>query len=129
MPERVDMVELVKDFHRKYGGEYLGAPRNLEAKEHGFRIGCMLEELCEYQTARNKEDLEMQLDSLVDAVYFVIGTAVRQGFDFDEAFLRVHLANMRKIKAKTPEMSKRGSCLDVVKPEGWVPPDLSDLVK
>jgi len=36
---------------------------------------------------------------------------------------------MKKVRAATDGSdSKRGSSLDVVKPEGWIAPDLSDLV-
>jgi len=68
-----------------------------------------------------------QLDALVDLAYVVLGTAFMHGFDFNEAWRRVHAANMQKVRATSPDVSKRNSSLDVVKPEGWTPPDLSDL--
>ena len=58
-----------------------------------------------------------------------MGTAERQGMleVFDEAFKRVILANCKK---EIGQNQKRGSFqLDLVKPEGWTAPDLSDLVQ
>jgi predicted HAD superfamily Cof-like phosphohydrolase len=69
------------------------------------------------------------LDGLVDLVYVALGTAYLHGFDFREAWRRVHFANMNKVRASQDGSdSKRGSSYDVIKPPGWRPPDHSDLV-
>ena len=47
--------------------------------------------------------------------------------NFQEAWDRVHAANMAKERGN-PKTSKYGSGFDIVKPEGWTAPDLSDLV-
>lgn len=82
-------------------------------------------------------DLEKALDGLVDLAYVLAGTALLHGFGnkhelgktiIGEAWQRVHNANMRKIRATSAEESKRKSGFDVVKPEGWQPPKLHDLV-
>lgn len=87
----------------------------------------MFEELQEYCDASATNDLEGMLDALVDLTYVVLGTAYLHGFDFNEAFRRVHEANMKKIRAVSKHDSKRGTSYDVVKPAGWEPADLSDL--
>ena len=69
-----------------------------------------------------------QLDALVDQLYIIYGTAYLQGFDIDAAFQKVHEANMKKIRTEREEDSKRGSKFDVVKPEGWTPPDLTEFL-
>lgn len=88
-----------------------------------YRFRFMLEELTEYAQASAEGNREDMLDALVDLVYVAIGTAVSQGFAFNEAFKRVHEANMKKVKGA----SKRYA-YDIVKPEGWTPPKLGDLV-
>jgi len=88
----------------------------------------MNEEWQEYCDAHVVDDLEGMLDALVDLTYVVLGTAYLHGFDFNEAFRRVHEANMKKVRAEAKTDSKRGTAYDVVKPEGWTPPDLGDLV-
>ena len=73
--------------------------------------------------------LAEQLDACVDLSVFAMGTAERQGFDFNKAWSRVHAANMAKELATKASDSKRDFEIDLVKPEGWQAPDLTDLVK
>lgn len=148
----------IADFHQKFDLTYDGNARQLPEDLIEFRIKFMGEELDEYVTHASEtavellgpegddhsqedgggftpnryavvEGLEGQLDALVDLVYVALGTAYLQGFDFNEAWARVHAANMKKRKALPDGSdSKRGSPHDVVKPEGWEPPIHTDLV-
>ena len=146
----MSMFDDIKAFHEKFDLKYNGAPRWLPQDLDHFRTGFLAEELAEYTTddktvqadiIRNVKrgtvirpsdtppSLEKQLDALVDLVYVALGTAYLHGFDFDEAWRRVHAANMKKIRATLSEQSARGSIHDVVKPPGWTAPNLSDLVR
>lgn len=119
-----NMLTLVKAMHSKFG--ITAEKVNFSEEEKKFRICAMQEELDEYKEASTKED---ELDALVDLVVFALGTAERQGLIkvFEEAFNRVMEANIKK---EVGTNKKRGSFqLDLVKPEGWTAPDLSDLVK
>ena len=138
----------IQDFHKKFGLVYDGNARHLPPDLIEFRRRFLGEELDEYNESSDLTTVELstsnpdgaehqvitkllsdQLDALVDLVYVALGTAYLQGFDFDEAWRRVHAANMAKKKAEPDGSdSKRGSPHDVVKPEGWVAPDLIDLV-
>lgn len=98
------------------------------------RVGLAKEEMIEYASAAEQlairpsvEDAKDFLDASVDIVYAIMATCASLGFDFDEAWRRVHSANMAKERAKDAN-NKRGSAYDVVKPKGWTPPDLTDLV-
>lgn len=142
----VSFLKDVEEFHRKFGLEYNGKPRALDLQLGAFRHDFKHEELSEWQRSqfallrvlaadsRNNVDvshhLEQQLDALVDLAYVLFGTVHLQGFGpiFEEAWRRVHEANMAKVRAERAEDSKRGSTFDVVKPEGWLPPEHSDLV-
>lgn len=73
--------------------------------------------------------MEQQLDALVDLVYVALGTAALQGFDFEEAWRRVHASNMLKTRHSSTNPGKRNSRYDVVKPAGWIRPNLKDLVQ
>lgn len=117
----VDYVSKMLEFRQKFMQQYEGPPRALPDSLMKFRIKFMREELDEYVQASIDDNLEEQLDALVDLAYVVIGTALDHGFDFDEAFRRVHAANMRK---EYDPMHRKG----MRKPEGWRAPDLSDLV-
>ena len=124
----INFVGDIYDFHEKFGLKYSGPPRELLSDMGMFRIRFMKEELDEYGQACLDGNKAKQLDALVDLVYVAIGTAYLQGFDFTEAWRRVHAANMKKVRAVEASASVRGSVYDVVKPPGWQAPNLEDLV-
>lgn len=115
------MINQIIEMHKHF--KISDVAFSLEEKQ--FRIAAMKEELQEYIDAINPED---ELDALVDLIVFALGTVDRQGWSnvFDTAFNRVMVANMAK---QVGPQQKRGSfALDLVKPEGWEPADLTDLV-
>lgn len=146
LEEVPDMMGDVTQFHQHFGLEYLGKPRMLPHGLFQFRHKFAIEEVMEHAEEQPKLDsaiaradhreivnsLETQLDSLVDEVYVALGTAYLQfgGKVFNEAWRRVHVANMLKVRAEADEdaRSHRDTKYDVVKPEGWVAPDHRDLV-
>lgn len=120
------MMQDNADFQKKFGLAYDGPPRELPEGLAMLKNKHLLEELYEYRIAVS---LEKKLDALVDLVYVAVGTAYQHGFDFNEAWRRVHAANMTKVRAQPDGSdSARGSGYDIVKPKDFVPPDLSDLV-
>lgn len=139
------MFEQVVAFHEKFGLQYKNGPRVLDKKELEFRIECHREELREFEDAVNTmENLLSQglhenhsdmlsareeiFDALLDGIYFYLGTCHRMGFDAEEGFRRVNAANMSKKLPEQGTKTKRGWHMEVVKPEGWKPPNLLDLV-
>lgn len=127
------MFEDVAAFHEKFGLEQentktlVGALFGISEEEWKLRHDRLQEELDEYWDAVNAGNDVETLDALVDLVYIALGTAYRRGWDFNEAWRRVHEANMAKERGK-PSTSKYNSGFDIVKPEGWQPPNLNDLV-
>lgn len=114
-----DLVAMLKEFQTKFD-----MPKgNFEPKFLTERQNMMYEELCEIAKACVQNNPEGVLDGLVDLVYFAIGTATLLDYDFNEAFRRVHAANMQKVRAYTER-----SAVDLIKPHGWKSPDLHDLV-
>ena len=103
---------------------YYGPPRALPPDLFEFRIKFLMEEVEEYADAAYTGNREKMFDSLIDLVYVALGTAHLHGFNFAEGWARVHAANMTKMKGP----SERSALYDVIKPPGFVPPDLSDLV-
>jgi len=118
--------QLVREFHEKFGLAYNDGPRLLGTDEQKFRLTCLHEELDEYEEAVFNGDQHEQLDALVDLVYFACGTAHRNGWNFDEAFRRVHAANMTKVL--DPAKQRRGWKQEINKPDGWQGPVLDDLI-
>jgi predicted HAD superfamily Cof-like phosphohydrolase len=127
-PDRPNAVGMVREFHEKFKLHYRGKPRFLPKELSDLSIHCLYEEVEEYQDAVNAGDLEGQFDALIDLTYFALGRAYLHGFPFEEGFERVHAKNMEKRRARKPSEGKRGSLFDVVKPEGWTPPVLTDLI-
>jgi hypothetical protein len=117
------MLDKISELHQQFG--ITAEAVRFEEAEKIFRIRCLQEELDEYSDAAAPED---ELDALVDLVVFAFGTAERQGYlpVFEEAFNRVMVANMQKELG--PNTKRGGFQIDMVKPEGWVAPDLTDLV-
>jgi hypothetical protein len=121
-----DFFAMVSEFQKKFGHEKPVHPIALSDEMDKLKRIHLAEELEEYADAVCLEDC---LDALVDLVYVALGTAYSHGFDFNEAFRRVHEANMRKERATDSKQSKRGTSLDIIKPVGWKPAYLGDLVK
>jgi len=121
------LIDDVEEFYRKVLNHHAPVEvRDLTPVETAYRLEFLKEELNEYQDALLAQDRAEQLDALVDLVFVAIGTArLFQGFDFEEAWRRVHAANLKKVGGG---VSKRGHALDTGKPPGWQAPDLTDLV-
>lgn len=113
-----DLIQDVFEFANKFGFAYEGPARELPPAQRTLRYNRLVSEMDEFVQAFEKGDHTGQLDALVDLVYVAIGTAIAHGWDFDRAWSRVHKANMTKIR----------DGIDVIKPPGFVHPDLSDLV-
>ncbi len=126
----VDMLEDIAEFHQKFKLAPTAKPSLLEIPDMAYRIQFLFEEMQELVDAFEEENLEKQFDALIDLVYVALGTGYLMGLPFGEGWARVHKANMQKVRAenKDDERSKRGHHWDVVKPEGWEPPYLKDLV-
>lgn len=122
-------IQMVTEFHEKFGLKIDSSFRFLDKKEQKFRNGAKFEELAEYIEAVAMADPEEILDALVDLQYFVLGTVHRHGLAevFDIAFRRVHAANMAKEVNHTNQ--RRGFELEVTKPVDWQPPYLHDLIE
>jgi len=73
-------------------------------------------------------DLEAFFDGLIDLNYVSYGFAWLTNLPYPEGWNRVHAANMTKVRCERPEDSKRGTTFDVIKPEGFVKPTLTDLL-
>lgn len=133
-------------------------PALLEPATLRFRLNFLMEELAEYceacgvhvvasslriqaklvQTVEEDilvipggQDLHKAADALADLTYVALGTAHLMGLPFDTVWDTVQRANMTKERATGADdpRSKRGSALDVVKPEGWIAPNHNDAIK
>lgn len=125
--------EDVGRFHEKFElpvakGEIRQLPQDLL----DFRVRFLKEELAEFVSAMpswtTPADHAKMFDALLDLVYVALGTAHLLGYPWEQGWNLVQAANMAKVRALRPEDSKRGSAWDVVKPPGWVAPDIESLL-
>jgi predicted HAD superfamily Cof-like phosphohydrolase len=90
-----------------------------------FRENFLQEELDEAKEATDPADF---IDAMIDLCVVAIGTLDIYGVDSQEAWHRVHLANMAKnVGIKEGRPNPLG-LPDLIKPEGWVAPNHDDLV-
>ena len=122
------MVKNIEEFSTKFKLPQLDKPGFLDDDLMMFRLLFIREEVDELNLAMVYEDLEDALDALVDIMYVVLGTAWMMNLPIMDAWDRVHAANMKKVRVENASESKRNSSYDLKKPDGWEPPDLSDLV-
>lgn len=116
----------IDEFHKKFQvstSEVIGvlAPDVFE-----FRQEFLDEEIREFADATESCDVIRAFDSLIDLVYVAKGTALMMGItpaQWRAGFEAVHEANMQKVRTPSASASKRGSDLDVIKPEGWIGPE------
>lgn len=145
-------------FHAKFGLEPTNDPNHrIPPDLLEFRIKFMLEELIEYAQACGVQlevwnhygdmgysvhasgkdgaaevaiNSEKAFDGLIDLIYVALGTAFLHRFPFNDGWDRVQEKNMAKVRATgaDDERSARKHSADIVKPEGWTPPVLNDLL-
>ena len=86
------------------------------------------EEAKELSVALHDEDKVETLDALVDMIVVIIGAMHSAGFDAEGAWKEVMSTNFAKIDKDTGKVRKREDG-KVLKPVGWVPPNLEPFVK
>lgn len=105
-------------------------PQIPSAAEVDFRGAFMLEEIREFFVGYGEKDLAKMADALVDLVWVALGTAHYMGVPFDALWDEVKRANMEKRpwKEGDPLKPRNALGLEIVKPEGWKPPDIAGVI-
>lgn len=142
----------VAAFHAKFG---IGINPLDDAAQYDLRVKRQQEEIDELRDAENAAD---SADAVIDIIYTAAGTIdllkdrngvpgedhifVQKGqllqlidkvaFEYarlplEALWEEVHSANMRKVRG-TEGTSKYGNKYDIVKPEGWTPPDIARVL-
>jgi len=89
-----------------------------------FRFSLLVEEINELQQALRGEDSEEVVDALIDIIVVASGTLELLEVDGDKAWKEVLKANSSKKRGVKSTRPDSGG-FDLVKPEGWKPPDHS----
>jgi predicted HAD superfamily Cof-like phosphohydrolase len=91
-------------------------------------INLIEEEFKELKEAINNNDILETLDALEDILVVTIGAIHSAGMDGEGAWKEVMSTNFAKIDKETGKVRKREDG-KVLKPLGWIPPDLAPYVK
>ncbi len=117
----------VKAFQKAFEQTLNDNPTLLSQEEYFLRYDLAQEELDEYMDAVIVDDIVEILDSLVDQAYILFGTINSHGLQeqFLKAFDLVHENNMSKLDKDGKVLKNEAG--KVIKPEGFVPVDLTKL--
>ena len=120
-------IEAMQD---KYGiKDWMEDPANKDKLKDfmAFRLEFLKEEFEETVQAFNDKDPEELIDGHIDLCVIAIGTLLAFGVDAQEAWDRVHKANMAKEVGIKPGRPNPLGLPDLVKPEGWESPSHQGL--
>jgi predicted HAD superfamily Cof-like phosphohydrolase len=101
---------------------------SLNQEQYKLYLDLMEEEWKELKAALLMEDRVEQLDALLDFIVVTVGAIHSAGFDGEGGWKEVMTTNLAKIDKETGKVRKREDG-KVLKPTGWVPPDLTPYVK
>lgn len=119
------MLDDVRTLHAKFDLGIATTP-SLESKQKlNERLDFLFEELEEMDKAYRTGDFPGIADALVDLVVVALGTAIQLGLPWDELWNDVQRANLAKVRGVGP----RGHAVDLIKPEGWVPPQTLEILR
>jgi predicted HAD superfamily Cof-like phosphohydrolase len=99
-----------------------------DEKQYAMYIKLINEEHQELLEASLAEDSVEQLDALIDILVVTIGAIHSAGYDAEGAWKEVMSTNFAKIDKETGKVRKREDG-KVLKPLGWVPPDLKPFIE
>ena len=97
-------------------------------QQYSMYVKLINEEHQELLEATLADDLIEQLDALIDILVVTIGAIHSMGADAEGAWKEVMMTNFAKIDKDTGKVRKREDG-KVLKPTGWVPPNLQPFIK
>ena len=123
------MLQQVRSFQKASGQVLNRKPTILDAKEVELRFNLMREENIEYQDAGLSKNKVEILDACADQLYILLGTINAHGLQdlIGPAFELVHKNNMTKVGPDGKVL--RNPDGKILKPQGFVPVDLTTLFK
>lgn len=92
-----------------------------------LRQRLLREEYFEWFSAITNRDMVEVADALADMIYIIVGTALEFGIPLDRVWDEVQRSNMAKVDPETGRVEKRADG-KVVKPVGWVGPDVAGVL-
>lgn len=120
LPQAIDLVDMVRQFHAKVGQIDAAAPDISEHRE--LRISLITEEFRELREALEANDISGVAHELADVLYVVIGSALQWGIPIERVFGEVHRSNMTK------EGDAKRADGKILKGPNYSPPNISAVL-
>lgn len=118
-----DYFSDVLEFHRKLAPDQIGGKPNWPRFDvMRLRVRLIDEEIEELKRALAAGTLADAADGIADSIYVLIGLSIAMGIDLRPVWAAVQKANMAKEGGPTREDGK------VLKPEGWQPPPIQQIL-
>jgi predicted HAD superfamily Cof-like phosphohydrolase len=94
-------IDKVKEFHEAFNVDNSKTMTLLPVEDYTLRYNLLKEELDEYMTACQNNNIVEVADALGDQLYIIIGTMLRHGLQdkMEEVFDEIHSSNMSKLDA------------------------------
>ena len=115
-----DQEKFMKACDQTVGGEF-------DQDQFNLYVKLIEEEAGELAEAIAAHDQVETLDALIDILVVTIGAIHSMGSDAEGAWKEVMKTNFAKIDKETGKVRKREDG-KVLKPTGWVPPDLTKFI-
>jgi predicted HAD superfamily Cof-like phosphohydrolase len=116
-----DQAKFMTACDQTTGGEF-------DQEQFKMYLGLIDEEYKELKVAVDDNDQLETLDALIDILVVTIGAIHSMGADAEGAWKEVMQTNFAKIDKETGKVRKREDG-KVLKPLGWIPPNLTPFVK
>jgi predicted HAD superfamily Cof-like phosphohydrolase len=100
----------------------------MNESQYNMYLKLVEEEFKELQVAVTNKDEQEQFDALLDIVVVCIGAMHSMGADPEGGWKEVMSTNFAKVDKETGKVRKREDG-KVLKPIGWVPPNLKPFLK
>ena len=120
-------IEDLVEIHAKMGlGPIMQAMSNKKLLQFlDFRVLFLYEEVKESKDSNKAGEV---VDAMIDIAYVAFGTLEAFGVDVQKAWDLVHAKNMLKEPGSNPTRPNKFGFPDMIKPEGWTPPNHNDNV-
>lgn len=121
-------IEMVREFHDAFGVVNHDELHITDVELNKLRVNLIAEELEELIDALKARDPVEVLDALTDLQYVLDGAYLQLGFAHlkQAAFEEVHRSNMSKLGADGKPIRREDG--KVLKPDGWMPPNLGQFL-
>lgn len=128
------LLDDVAEFHKAAGHPIENTLTVIGEERFTFRLSLIADEIEElreaYRNYLNKPssfNFPPIAQEMVDLIYVLVGLALEMGIPLDRVWDEVQDANMRKVDPATGKIKYRDDG-KVLKPEGWVGPDIEEAV-